>query len=254
MIDEKPVDDTYNSTAPSGRVEEAAASTDPSSDEAVRLSAARKKNGRRVTDELRWAMYEDWKAGCRYTMTLARRHGVTFSTAKAVMEGNPRRDWPSFEAQLALGHETLKSAQAIASEKIAETVLTEWEKARKEDLAMVQGTKASTWALIKKLAEASKTVDFIRTEIDKDGNVHKVPMGPSEALSAARTAAQTMDLIVKIESLLHDKPTENKKVVVERERWANLTPEQLEAFAVTGKWPEGVSEDDVLGKAPTPKN
>ena len=246
MIDEKADDDTCNSAEPSGRVEEAAASTDPSSDEAIRLSAARKKNGRRVTDELRWAMYEDWKAGCRYTMTLARRHGVTFSTAKAVMEGNPRRNWPSFEAQLALAHETLKSAQAIASEKIAETVLTEWEKARRNDLVIVSGAKGTLYALAEKLAKEMKTISFDSVFYDKFGNAHTVKMGATEALSNARTLAQALDLVVKIESLLHDKPTENKKVVVE-ERWKDLTPEQLEYFAVTGKVPEGVSEEYMFG-------
>jgi hypothetical protein len=266
MIDEKADDGTDNSADSSDRVDEAAPSADPSSDEGVRFPnrAARmartaaeklaransphKANGKRIDDATRMVIYQDWKAGTRHLTALARKYAMSFSTIKKlVQEGNKFRDWPNFEAQLALEHETLKSAQAIASEKIAEQVLTEWEKARKEDLAMVQGTKASTWALIKKLAEAAKTVDFVRTEIDKDGNKYLLPMSPSEALSASRTAAQTIDLLVKVESLLHDRPTENKKVVVE-ERWKSMTPEQLEYFAVHGKWPEGVNEDDVLAK------
>jgi hypothetical protein len=221
---------------------------------ASRADSVHKKNGRRITPELRWTVYLDWKAGTRHISTLARKHGTSFPSMRTlVKEGNKLREWPDFMTQLAMENETLKSAQSIAAEKIAEQVLSEWDKARRNDLVIVAGTKGTLYALAEKLSKEMKTISFDRTVFDKDGNAHTVKMGATEALSNARTLAQAMDLVVKIESLLHDKPTENKKVVVE-ERWKNLTPDQLEFYAVNGKWPEGVNEDDVLGKAPAAKN
>jgi hypothetical protein len=267
MIDEKADEATCDSAGSSDRVEEAAPSTDPSTDEGVRLpgrSAARyerteaerlaransphKANGRRVSDDLRWIVYLDWKAGTRHVMTLARKHGMTFQTAKKLMQGNPLRNWPSFEAQLALEHETLKTAESIAAEKIAGTVLTEWEKARKDNLIVVNGIKSSLFASVKKLVDTMREgVDFARIEYTKDGSAIRIPMSGTEALANARTAAQAADLLVKIESLLYDKPTERKEVKVE-DPWKKLTPEQMEEFARTGELPASVDVEQLFGK------
>ena len=267
MTEKNDTDDTCDSAVPSGRVEEAAPSADTSTDEGVRLpgrSAARfarteaerlaransphKKNGRRVDDALRWTIYLDWKDGTRHVTTLSRKHGVTYQTVKKLMDGNPLRKWPSFEAQLALEHETLKSAETIAAEKIAVQVLSEWEKARNDDLIVVNGVKSALFASVKKLVDTmTGGVDFARVEYTKDGAAIRIPMSGTEALANARTAAQAADLIVKIESLLYDKPTERKEVKVESP-WKKLTPEQMEEFARTGDLPASVDVEQLFGK------
>jgi hypothetical protein len=249
MIDENDTQDTGNSVD-TDRDSEAAPSTDSSPDEGVRLSNRLKRdNGKRINDDLRMIIYRDWKAGTRHLTTLARKYNMSFSTVKRlVLKGNPNRAWCSFEAQLALEHATLKSAEAIASEKIAGVVLTEWERARKNNLAVVGGIKEALWSSVKKLVEEMKTgVDFARIEYTKEGAAIRIPMSGTEAMANARTAAQAADLLVKIESLLYDKPTERKTVKVE-DPWKQLTPDQMEEFARTGDLPAGVDVEQLFPK------
>lgn len=218
----------------------------------VALSEAdynRLKHGRRVTDEVRDKMYADWKAGTpRATNTLARKYGISFVTARRIIvQGNASRGWQPFKVMLALESETVKKAEAAAEEKITETLVDEWQKARGQDLTLLQAQKSLLARLLKQFKENLEAITFGSTYYDKNGEAHEVPVTWSEAVGSASRLAQATEILVKAESLLMGKPTERKDVNV-TDPWEKLTPEQCRQIAETGQLPDGVTEEELFGK------
>lgn len=212
------------------------------------------KCGRRVDDALRAKMYQDWKNGIRGINTLATKYGLAFVTARRIVkQGNPNRHWPPFEVALALEGQTLKTAETMASEKIAEVLVDEWEKAKREDLMLVQGNKAMLGRLIKRFMDETKDIEFAHTGYDKNGEAYKTPMTGSEAANVARNLAQAAATLVQVESLLMGKPTE-RAAITQEDKWEKLTPEQCKYILETGKLPPGVEETLFGPPTKTPSN
>jgi len=192
------------------------------------------KNTRRMSEEEHDAIFASWKAGLRGPTALGNRYGWSDETIRRLIKhGMPTRGWQPFAIRLSLEEAATRAAGAVATAKIADKIVDEWEKAKTNDLALINGNKGLLAQLITKFKAGMDSLTF-------DG------MTSATACNNARALAAAVDTLVKAESLLMGKPTERQEIQP-GDGWSKLTAEQLEFIVQNGKLPPDVPEDMIYG-------
>jgi len=192
------------------------------------------KNARRMLEAENDAIFAAWKMGMRSPLALGTKYGWSDETIRTLIKhGNKRRGWQPYEMRLALEEASMRAASTEATAKIADKVVDAWEKAKANDLALINGNKGLIAELMSKFKAGLATVDFAN-------------MTGSNACNNARALAAAVDTLVKAESLLLGKPTERQEIQP-GDGWSKLTSEQLEYIAAHGKLPPDVTEDMIYG-------
>jgi hypothetical protein len=194
-----------------------------------------------MDDEAYEAIYQAWYGGMRSAPKLAAKFGWSDEMIRSLVNvGNPRRHWLSFKARATLEVDTARLAENRAAAKIADLVVSEWEKAKADNLKLIYAHKGTIAALLKQFRDSLPAVDFTKLKA-------------GTAAMIARSLAQATDTLVKAEALMLGKPTERHEVNP-GDGWSRLTDEQLAAIAENAQLPPDVSEETLFPPPPPSTN
>jgi len=191
-------------------------------------------NAKRISEQEHDAIYAAWSGGLTSSVSLGLKFGYSDETIRVLIKhGNKRRGWQPFAARKAVEGTAIYEATKAAQAKITDRVMDAWERAKDNDLALINNNKILIAGLIAEFRKGLASVDFSK-------------MSSGTACNNARSLAAAVDTLIRAESLLLGKPTERKEINP-GDGWSKLTEAQLEFIAANGKLPPDVSEDVLFG-------
>lgn len=213
------------------------------------------KHARRVTREQYDAVYADWLAGMRSSQKLAEKYGFSWETVrKLVKYGSRLNGWPSFPERRVAEDEAVKAARAQAAPAIAQMMVDDYEKVRRENLSIVAGMKAGTSFIVRKYIDAARSATFVKTRKvrDKQGNMItiEVPMDAAEAADVGRTLMQLVEGLARVESFAMGGP-DSRVEVSQSSLWDQMSDAQVQwVVDHHGQLPPDIDPTALLGQPP----
>lgn len=215
-----------------------------------------KKHGKRMSPALYESLWEAWRDGQRNKSELCRMFQLSWDTLDRVVNGG-YPGMPALKERLII-YEADKTRLAQEADIAAMTLANqEYVKARKINLEMINGVKASLVHLVRKAVPAAQVALFSRVKRmrSKDGTTWvdvDVPANAFEVADALKTITGALRELGVHESLWMGGPTER---TAEGEGTAkpltSLTDEQLDYVLQNGgALPPGVTDEMLFGRAP----
>jgi hypothetical protein len=187
---------------------------------------------------------------------LSAKYGFAWETIrKLIRVGSRLNGWPSFAERRVAEDSAVKDARSQAAPVIAQMIVDDYEKVRRENLSIVAGMKAGTTFIVRKYIDAARLASFVKTRKvrDKTGAMItiEVPMDAAEAADVGRTLMQLVEGLARVESFAMGGPSERLEVSRTPVGWDSLTESQLQwVIDHGGQLPPDIDPSSLFGPPP----
>lgn len=246
-----------NSSPPADAPNPGGATQDKATGETAETAPAPKpKRGRPAahTHDFWEQVYQAWKAGGGHDALLA-RFGISCDTLNRwKSKGVPTSGWPSFKQRRLAEDQTTIEAKQKAAERIADAMVTDYEKVRDENLKVLRAARAVIGAQVAKLIQGVSNVAFTRkvNVYNADGAKQTIdrPLDICEAANASRSLSNALVNVGKMEVMFTGKPSDDEEpkgpIVPEG---VTLSKEELDYVNThDGQLPPGMTIEEFVQK------